>query len=1462
MFRSMATRIVIGIDAGSAAVSAVAMDSGGELLASAYDFHRGRISDCARALVDGLLPGGALAMVAGAARTSTAPLVSLPAGQALTVDGRVAEIESLRRFHPQTRTLLVVGAERFARIAFDGGGRYKRMRGNSSCAAGTGSFLDQQAARLGLAGGSAELAARALENRGECPSIASRCSVFAKTDLIHAQAEGWSVGAICEGLCRGLARNIADTLFPGESPEPPIIMAGGVSRNAAVLRHLSDIALSPITADEKSHLYGAIGACLRFIAAGDWSEADFPAGGILFAGESARDCANSGLEPPGEGYPAFESFSRFLHVARKNGPDNPVEVDLYADPATLAGRAVPVLFGLDVGSTSTKAALVAEDGTVLAGLYTRTAGTPLEAAQSICEAIQRIEADCGATFQTRLAATTGSGRKLAAAVLGADAAIDEITAHARAAVELDPEVDTIIEIGGQDSKFTVLSKGRVVFSQMNAVCAAGTGSFLEEQAARLGVPLLDFADRATGAPSPLTSDRCTVFMERDLNHLQALGYTTEELLAASLFSVCDNYLSKVANSGSIGDHIAFQGATAKNRALVAAFERRLGKRVRVSRFCHLTGAIGAALQARDERAEAAAGTAAGASDTEAEAAGAAPSAFRGFGIHRLDLASRSERCGLCANDCRLRIVDVGGEEVAFGFLCGRDYETKRFVRQGPKDHLLRERSLMVSRVYREARKGAVPALGYPTIGIPTALYMSEDAPFWRSFFELLGFPTLVAQADAATLREGKRLAGAEFCAPMAMFHGQARSLLQRADFAFLPIYLEDSPAKFEGDGFHGEARRYYCNYSQYATVVARCAESKDRVRIISPLLQGRHGDTSMAMIEIRKSLAVALAPWGIKPPSAASCQAAYTACLAAKAKVRASVRRIFEEGESRSDIGVVIVGRPYAALSEGMGASIADMFAKRGIDLASGDMLPEGGTGAIDPLLAAFHWRYASEVLEAAQFCARDNRYYPVFITTFKCSPDSFALEWFRRILDAAGKPYLVLQIDEHDSSVGYETRVEAGIRSFRNHFRQARRVSVADAPGAGATVTGAPAGATKAAAKPLPIIPHLATELRGKVVLLPNWDPLVCPLLAANLRGSGIDARELEETPDVIRRAMSGNSGQCIPINIIAKECVEYVEREDLDPVHVVLWTLSAMWPCNLPMYPHFIKAALERHGKGMERIETYPGTITFLSSGPRAMIGAYHAFLAGGTLRRLACRIRPYELEKGATNRLVDQALGILKRAFEENTGKEAAFREAFEPFREVPTSPRDRPKVAIFGDFYARDNDVFNQGLEAMIEEHGGEVITTPYIDYIKATLDSQFQRLMIDRNYGDWAKLKAVLAAVAAVEKSLSLRGSAALGRPTSWRNPGSLERLQRLGLRPDHEGECFDNALKIFRILDENPDIAFFVQTNPAFCCPSIVTEAMARELETVTGVPIVSIAYDGAGAARNDAIIPYLAFGR
>ena len=255
---------------------------------------------------------------------------------------------------------------------------------------------------------------------------------------------------------------------------------------------------------------------------------------------------------------------------------------------------------MDIGSTSAKAVLLDTRRRILAGFYTATAGRPVAAVQRLFSAIHDLALRKRIDLRIRGAATTGSGRKFAGKIMGADMILDEITAHARAACEIDPNVDTIIEIGGQDSKFTTLKDGRVTFSIMNNVCAAGTGSFIEEQARKLDCPLSEYSARTEGRKSPMVSDRCTVFMERDMNHYLSLGYTVDEVLASVLHAIRENYLTKVAVMGAIGNTIFFQGATAKNMALVAAFEQRLQKPIHVSRYCHLTGALGAALSLLDE----------------------------------------------------------------------------------------------------------------------------------------------------------------------------------------------------------------------------------------------------------------------------------------------------------------------------------------------------------------------------------------------------------------------------------------------------------------------------------------------------------------------------------------------------------------------------------------------------------------------------------------------------------------------------------------------------------------------------------------------------------------------------------------------------------------------------------------------------------------------------------------------
>ncbi len=822
---------VLGIDMGSVSVSCALLDASGKVLASDHRAHQGKVREALAASIADLSPG----RVAGIGITGSGPRM-IPAARA--VDPLVALVEACRRLFPAVGSILSVGGERFSLIRFDEAGRYVGTRSNSSCAAGTGSFLDQQARRLALAS-SRELADAALANTGDAPRISTRCAVFARTDLVHAQQAGHSLEEICDGLCAGLARNVADTLLAGEPPRAPVVFAGGVAANEAVRRHLERLFGMPVQAHALSPVLGAIGAALDFLdaPAGRSPPLDLGHGiaPLLSEERGKRRTYYGPLDPNLANRPSTSGARRFVHGTGRFSRQHPVEVEVFREPAAAAdGARIPVWLGIDVGSTSTKAVLTGRDGVPVVGLYARTLGRPVTAAQALLEAAADVAAGAGAAWQVLGSASTGAGRKFVGRIIGADLVLDEISAHARAAVELDPSVDTIIEIGGQDAKFTTLSDGRVTFAHMNTVCAAGTGSFLEEQAGRLGVDLSAFAERVAGVRAPLASDRCAVFMERDINDLLSLGFSVDEILAASLFAVRENYLQKVARGAVIGSRICFQGATARNGALVAAFEQGLGKPVFVSEYCHLTGALGAALALRDR-----------------DGAGAAATAFRGFdAVLAREVPIRAETCGLCTNHCRLRIAEVGGETVAYGFLCGRDYDTHRYVNANRSGF-----DLAVERRRAFEAEGMLPvpvppAAGMPTLGLPAALGLVAELPLWRRFFAELGVPVVTSEGIEAATTLGRNVEGAEFCAPLASLHGHAARLAERADWLFLPVRLEElRPGE--------DKRRPYCYYTQYGpALVSALACMKGRV--LTP-----YADWTVHRDRALRELAAALATAGV-----------------------------------------------------------------------------------------------------------------------------------------------------------------------------------------------------------------------------------------------------------------------------------------------------------------------------------------------------------------------------------------------------------------------------------------------------------------------------------------------------------------------------------------------------------------------------------------------------------------------
>ncbi len=1386
---------IIGIDAGSVTVSVVRMDLDGTILDHKYVYHHGKP---ALVLRDLLLEID-YSNVVGIARTSGAPDIYKGA---VDFDTHISIIQGVKFFYKDFRSILNVGGEKFALIEFDEDGNYTNMKSNTSCAAGTGGFLDQQAKRLNLPG-SAELSAKAMANTGEIPKIASRCSVFAKTDIIHSQQEGYSLEEICDGLSLGLANNIADTLINGETDHSPMVFAGGVARNESVVRHLENVIGHKLEVHEYSHLFGAIGAVQLFLEEEQTGGADYSIDSIHTINNLKKEYFYEPLELKLSDYPDFDGLEHYDYSLLNNISD--VEVDIYQELEP--GSSMDVYMGIDIGSTSTKAIIIDPDLSPVAGFYTRTAGRPIAAIQTIFEA-------CSSYLQTRkinlnftAVGSTGSGRKFIGKLVGADIIMDEISAHARAAVDLDPDIDTIIEIGGQDAKFTTLRNGVVTFSQMNTVCAAGTGSFIEEQALKLGVPLSQYASLAEGARAPLASDRCTVFMERDINHYLNKNYGVNEILAAVLYSVRENYLQKVATEGNIGDRVFFQGATAKNKALVAAFEQKLNKPILVSKYCHLTGALGSAITAAEEQS--------------------GVSTFKGLDIYKENIPVRSETCDLCLNNCRIRVASVKDEEVAYGFLCGRDYKTKKFVRKEKIPSLLKVRRRTLAPLALKEIQGT----DLPVIGLPAGLQIFEELPLWQKFFHTLGIKTVTSESLHDVISSGKKLSGAEFCAPMTAFYGHVDSLVDKSDIIFLPTHIENKK-----DDKNPSRSRKFCYYTQFSsTLVSKVEHSGKEIKSMRLLINHRSNQlkTKYELLKVMNQFIPGKFNF-------LDISKAYDAALSYYRETKLKIKEIYTLPQ-KDEIKVLLTGRPYTVLLESMNKDIPDFFASLGIETIFTDSLPiTEPSDPVDKLLDQFHWAYPSAILAAADYCTRTEGLYPVFITSFKCSPDSFTLEYFKRIMDEHEKPYLILQIDDHDSNVGYETRIEAGVRAFRNHLKSDNEN-------------------IREKAK-LPVAPVIETSLKGKTVLLPNWDSLVLPLIAANLQNVGIDARVLEETPQMISSSMKLNTGQCIPINAVALEYVEYIRKYNLKPEKTVLWMMKSGLSCNIAMYPSFIKSLIEKEGVDMSRAGVYTGELTMVEISPVVSIKTYFAYMFGGNLKKIGCMIRPYELVTGETDRVILEAGDIFKKAFLGEQSFIDAVKQVITKLDGIQYIKTNKPKVAIFGDLYVRDNEVMNQDLIGYIEDAGGEVLVTPYNDYAKIISGALFKRWAKEMRLPEVIIFKSLLAAMELLEGRYHSYLGKYIGKQINSRNPMMEKELAQFNIRVEQEGESSENILKIFRIMKEHPDVSLFVQTNPAFCCPALVTEAMSKEIENLTGVPVLTITYDGTEAPKNDIIIPYLKF--
>ena len=676
-----------------------------------------------------------------------------------------AIVEGVRWIIPQVGSVIEIGSQG-ARFITEVQSRTPQFAANEHCAGGTGSFFEDQMSRVGC---KLEDYSALVEQAQSVPRLSGRCAVFAKTDIIHRQQEGVSTPDILLGLCYAMIRNYKVTIVRRLPICKPVVFCGGVTCNSGVIRAIRDVfglTEAELIVPEEARFEAAIGAACK--AEGAFTLAQLDA--LLNNAMTARSTTT--------GLPRLELLPG---------------TDLSEPKATGILPEKGCALGIDIGSTSTDLVLVGSEGELVDFQYLRTAGDPEGAVRKGLASIRQRFGDIRFTA----VGVTGSGRERVGKRIGADAVRDEITAQAKGAAHWVPEVDTVFEIGGQDSKYISIQNGEVVDFQMNKICAAGTGSFVEEQAVRMGIPLAEFGPLALSAEHPASlGERCTVFIETAIASASAEGISRADIAAGLCHSIVQNYLHKVVGSKPVGQHIVLQGGVDYNPGIVAAFQSAYGDRIQVSPIFSISGAYGAALLAQ-------------------EAVGDAPSRFVGFDSPAKD-----------AEDSRSAEIQKNID----------------FYKQA--DKLLLEGYTGK----RDPRK--------KTVGVPFALMIHKFFPMANAFFTSLGFNVVLTDPTSEeTIRLAQQTAQGETCYPVKLIYGHMQQLIdQKVDYIFLPtihtMKHEKSRVK----------HNYGCVYMQTAAVsIAKALDIESKgITLLSPVFDLDFGQEAMAtaMLGLGKVLGI------------------------------------------------------------------------------------------------------------------------------------------------------------------------------------------------------------------------------------------------------------------------------------------------------------------------------------------------------------------------------------------------------------------------------------------------------------------------------------------------------------------------------------------------------------------------------------------------------------------------------
>ena len=1250
----------LGIDIGSTTVKVSIIEDGGKLLFADYKRHFANIQETlADLLREGEEKLGALTVepvITGSGGLTLSKHLGIPFVQEV-----VAVATSLKDYAPQTDVAIELGGED-AKIIYFTGGIDQRM--NGICAGGTGSFIDQMASLLQTdASGLNEYA----KNYKAIYPIAARCGVFAKTDIQPLINEGATKEDLSASIFQAVVNQTISGLACGKPIRGNVAFLGGPLHflselRAAFIRTLN-LGADQIIAPDHSHLFAAIGAAMNSDPKTTASLHDLIerlSHGIKMDFEVKR------MEPLFTDEADYEKF-RTRHASHdvKKG-----------DLATYEGNCY---LGIDAGSTTTKVALVGEDGSLLYRFYSNNNGSPLATA---IRAMQEIHDQLPEKAQIAYSCSTGYGEALLKSALMLDEGEVETISHYYAAAAFEPDVDCILDIGGQDMKCIKIKDGTVDSVQLNEACSSGCGSFIETFAKSLNYSVQDFAREALFAKNPTDlGTRCTVFMSSNVKQAQKEGASVADISAGLAYSVIKNALFKVikiTNASDLGKHVVVQGGTFYNDAVLRSFEKISGCEAVRPDIAGIMGAYGAALIAR-ERYDASKTTTMLPIDK----------------ILSLTYKTTMARCQGCTNHCVLTINRFdGGRQFVTGNRCERGLGGNKQKKDIP--------NLFDYKYHRMFDYEPLTADLAPrgTVGIPRVLNMYENYPFWAVFFRELGYRTVLSPKSTRQIYELgiESIPSESECYPAKLAHGHIEWLIRQGlTYIFYPC------VPYERNETPEAGNHYNCPMvTSYAENIKNNVESltDHKVHFRNPFMAFTNEEilTKRLVEEFTRDQSIP------EKEIRAAAHKAWQELIASRQDMEKKGEEVIAWLKETGHHGIVLAGRPYHVDPE-INHGIPELITSYGFAVLTEDSVSH--LGRVDrPLIVTDQWMYHSRLYEAASYVKTQPNLDLIQLNSFGCGLDAVTTDQVNDILTRSGKIYTLLKIDEVNNLGAARIRVRSLIAAIR--VREMRHYHKPIVSSAYSRV-------------------YFTKEMKKNyTILCPQMSPIHFDLIEPAVRSCGYNLEVLQNSD---RTAIDTglkyvNNDACYPSLIVVGQIMDALLSGKYDLEHTAVIMSQTGGGCRASNYIGFIRRALERAGMpqipvislNANGMETNPGFKITLPLLTKAM----QAVVYGDLFMRVLYATRPYEAKAGSANALHEKWKAICIKSLQKHSLSMAEFnrniRGIIHDFDELPRRDVQKPRVGIVGEILVKFSPLANNHVVELLEAEGAEAVMPDLLDFL--------------------------------------------------------------------------------------------------------------------------------------------------